>query len=429
MREYFEKFDESLYNQAAEQMLLGTLMLRNELLAEVTEIIGEDDFYEWIHREIFARMKTMIDAGELANPVTLTPIFAAQFREAKLDPEYLLKLAEGISLAFASPKHYARTLLDLSAKRKMINMFGEFCDRMQLGTESADVIQNELIGRVSKQIESVGKQRVSSYAEEFEALTKSKLGDVYKTMIPELDAAMLGGLYPGKIYGFAARKKVGKSTLCVTLSRALTNQGVRHLVVLGEMGSREFSERMAAAELGKSSLIFRSREGVDPSLVGKMGKLQAEFSDIALLRDCPNLTFNDLKTYLEQAVLSRFGISGFILDYWQLVGGKPNNQSTSEHLDNVAQWMAGFAKKHNIWGIVMAQLNQEGNTRGSEGMRLAFDQVYKLDRTKREPEGYEAGAWLEMLETRYTPWEDVGSSGYPALRMSQYGTHFEEISA
>ena len=69
----------------------------------------------------------------------------------------------------------------------------------------------------------------------------------------------------------------------------------------------------------------------------------------------------------------RHGIKGVILDYWQLVGGKVRNESEEFHLRNIAQWLADTCRKHSIWALVAAQVNQEGNTRGGEGLKLACD--------------------------------------------------------
>ena len=110
-----------------------------------------------------------------------------------------------------------------------------------------------------------------------------------------------------------------------------------------------------------------------------------------LYEDAPGLTFDGLKDMVSRAV-AKGKIKGYILDYWQLVGGKPKNKNTAEHLDEVAQWIADFARKHNIFAVVAAQINQEGNTRGGEGIRLAFDQVYQINREQGREEAWAGDA-------------------------------------
>jgi len=142
-----------------------------------------------------------------------------------------------------------------------------------------------------------------------------------------------------------------------------------------------------------------------------------------IYRNAPALTFDELKQCLDESV-SKFKIKGLILDYWQLVGGKPKSKSNSEHLDEVAQWIADYCRKKDLFSIVFAQINQEGNTRGGEGIRLAFDQVYELKAPKDDPS--RSGRWLEMRDTRYTKWINIGSDETSKLFLQEKGLYFQE---
>lgn len=55
-----------------------------------------------------------------------------------------------------------------------------------------------------------------------------------------------------------------------------------------------------------------------------------------------------------------------------------------------------------------------------EGLKLACDQYYVLHREKEQP-----GAWLENEESRYTPYQHVGSESAPGLLLNGHGPHFE----
>ena len=79
-------------------------------------------------------------------------------------------------------------------------------------------------------------------------------------------------------------------------------------------------------------------------------------------------------------------------------------------------------KKLGVWGLALAQMNQDGNVRGGEGMRLAFDQIYAL-----EPSAAKDEAYLPMWESRYTPAVDIGTKYDGAYKLSLIGPHFEEL--
>ncbi len=247
----------------------------------------------------------------------------------------------------------------------------------------------------------------------------------YPTRYNKLDTAMMGGLYPGKSYGFAARKKTGKTILAGSISHNLNEKGVRHLFICGEMSPTEVHKRTLGRLLNVKSGAFYGKQSDNIGLQKGIAEIAVASKRNTIYKNAPGLTFEDLKRYVLLARMQK-KITGFILDYWQLVGGKRKGQSTAEHLDEVAQWIADTCRKYDLWSIVMAQINQEGNTRGSEGIHLAFDQVYDL-RAPDDDAG-RAERWLDMSGTRYTPWRSVGSATNPGFYLNEYGPHFSETA-
>ena len=245
-----------------------------------------------------------------------------------------------------------------------------------------------------------------------------------KTGIQALDdQGMRGGLYRGFTYGIAAKAKAGKTTLAHSISYNLNLAGVRHAYIALEMGSKQIVQRQIARHGGFNSLRFiedKSNEFL--TLATQNG--------MALPANCvyhyaPSLTFSELKSALSRMVLND-KIQGYFLDYWQLVTGKEKGQTQEEHQALVAQWLAAFNAKHNVWGVVICQLNKEDNAFGGAGINRACDQFYKLHRG--EVSGCEHHAWLELEHSRYTYAGEIGNETSPSLmhvtRAGPYMTDF-----
>lgn len=115
------------------------------------------------------------------------------------------------------------------------------------------------------------------------------------------------------------------------------------------------------------------------------------------------------------------GIKGVIVDYLQLVGGKRKQDTEEYHLRAVAQWLADMARQTGLWVLVACQLNQDGNTRGGEGLRLAADMYLVMHREQGQ-----SGAWLEMADTRFTLNTNIGSEMIPAIWLRKRGPHFSD---
>jgi len=222
-----------------------------------------------------------------------------------------------------------------------------------------------------------------------------------------------------------ARKKAGKTTLATTISYNLNQAGIRHAYVAAEMGAGEITQRMLARALGCNALRFVDQSTRnDPGFQAAAAMALLEMGNSLEWIDAPGITFDELQIQINRATLTG-KCKGFILDYLQLVGGQARGQSQAEHLDDLSEWIAYICRKRRIWALVLAQTNQQtGNVRGGEGMRMAFDQVYELMR----PDAGSKLAWIEMRDTRYTEWGDLGDELHPNLRLnSSVGPYFEEI--
>jgi len=241
-------------------------------------------------------------------------------------------------------------------------------------------------------------------------------GDSISTGMSKLDKAMGGGLYPSKAYGLQARKKIGKTILMGSISYNLNEAGVPHLWLACEMSDFELEQRHLGRALKRNSLDFLSDN--EDNLSDEVLMYQVTAPDNIYYANVPGLSIPEFTEAVERAVKDH-GIRGFFLDYLQLVRGSGDRV---EHLENVSNAVVSLVKDLNIWAVVAAQLNQEDNTRGGEGMLLAFDQVYSLRRPK-----FSEGAWLEMKESRYTPYMNIGSEKSPGLILEMNGPHFCEV--
>ena len=70
-----DNFKELPNNIEAEQAILGTILVSNEIFDEINTIISNINFYDPMHQKIFAAIESLIYKGMLANPITLKNYF------------------------------------------------------------------------------------------------------------------------------------------------------------------------------------------------------------------------------------------------------------------------------------------------------------------------------------------------------------------
>ena len=70
-----DKFKELPNNIEAEQSVIGSILVTNEIFDEISIIITSSNFYDPMHQKIFSAIENLVYNGMLANPITLKNYF------------------------------------------------------------------------------------------------------------------------------------------------------------------------------------------------------------------------------------------------------------------------------------------------------------------------------------------------------------------
>lgn len=379
-------------NMELEQQLIGALIWNNAALLDLE--IEEKDFYWPEHQELFKRMWELYT--EKYN-----------FIVADFGSDYLADVASGVALPTTENiKSYAQQVRELSRKRSVLEAI-EAARQELINTDSSSVIaalQSSLVENLDTGDLKTGEEIYMEIVAELDAAPKC-----YPTGLERLDKAMSGGLYAGFTYGLAGGEKSGKTTFAHTISRNLTLAKTKHLYIALEMGAKQIEQKNLARDMEINSLRFLdSRDKIKGNIHN------ATPSRYTIYLDAPGASLDDILTKVGIARI-KHGITGFILDYWQLVEGKDHRETDEKHLRTVAQTLANYARKHNLWCILLAQMNKEGDLFGGGGLRKACDQLYFIEKN----EGTDNHRWLRMGASRYTLQVDVGGEGGPAFMINK----------
>lgn len=421
-----ESKGETFRNIEAEQIVLGGLMNNNDYIWKVADLKPET-FYEPLHAEIFRLLRFFTEKGQAATPVTLKAslelgIHIDAYTEAG-GANYLLRLT-GMAGGLIHIVDYANILSELAAKRsfylttekilKEMNMESDLSEAIVTITEAANENKNSFNfrneGRVTKDI--------------YDHLTEEL--PCFSTGLPTLDKVMLGGLHLKKTICIAAPQKVGKTITLGSISHNLSQAGVKHLFIAAEMGVEEILQRNVAHAIGRNAFAFYDEKTrADGAFQKKIADYSVQSKSPTLYLDAPSINFNRLKAVIISTV-RRHKIKGVILDYLQIVTGREKGESEAEFQGRMAQALAEIAKKENIFILYAAQLNRDGQLRGSDGIKNAVDMLLFLQ--KSNTVGMETYRFMSMEASRYTIQIDCGDEINPAFKIDKHGPFLIEAS-
>ena len=121
-----ENFKELPNNIEAEQSVIGSILVTNEIFDEINTIVSNINFFDPMHRKIFNAIESMIYKGMLANPITLKNHFENEKDDINI-PEYLVKITK-FSTSTRQAIEYSKIIYDMFVRRELIKISEQTID-------------------------------------------------------------------------------------------------------------------------------------------------------------------------------------------------------------------------------------------------------------------------------------------------------------
>lgn len=375
--------------------------------------LTKENFSQKYLGEFYEKVKAEIYKGEFVEKI----FFSLQNDDDKKICMKATSEAAGMLLSQVS-----KTLINLSNARKLKQLLEIKASEI---TMESDI--NEILASIDSQFNACQDVfQVRTERNVYLDIAKELEADLpcHSTGYPKLDEAMAGGLYHKKSYCFAARMKTGKTATLASVSHNLSKQGIKHLYIAAEMTASEILKRNLAHELGRNPIAFYDKQSRENDTFRAKVNQQAFASEGAgIYCDAPSISFDKLKRFAVSAV-KKYGIKGLILDYLQIVTGDQNNNE-AQFQGQVAQWLAEFSKKENVFVLYAAQLNRDGLLRGSDGIKMAVDQLYTIHAKDKPIDKEDAKLrWFTLEDSRYTLKGDIGTKDDPSFKLN--GAYLEQ---
>lgn len=363
-------------NTEAEKALLGSIMLRPEVMFEITDLVSAHSFYSERHRLIF---ETMLELFSKRNPTDLLTV-SARLKEKNLLEEiggnsYLGELVNSVPSA-GNAAYYAQIVQKKFIARNLIGA-GDFVS--SLGYDEAAELE-ELLDQAQKKIYDVTnvssihkfvelKEELDEAWERLDRLHNS--GDGLRgvpTGFKELDEK-LSGLQKSDLVILAARPSMGKTALALDIAR---QAAVYHNVPVGifslEMSSQQLVDRMLAAQSNVDAWKLRT------------GKLSRE-DDFASIRssldilakapiyidDQPGNNILKMRS-VARRLKNEKGLGLIVVDYLQLMVPTQtrNVDSLVQQVTEISRSLKNLARELDVPVLALSQLSRAVEQRGGK---------------------------------------------------------------
>ena len=352
---------------AAEQSVLGGMMLSKDAIADVLEKLRPGDFYRPAHQNVYDAVLDLYARGEPADAVTVA---------AELDRRGLLRRMGGALYLHtlistvptaANAGYYAGIVAEKALLRRLVEAGTRVVQYGYAGAEGADV--NEIVDRAQAEIYDVTERRTTEDFVVLESLLQPTMDEIdaiasqggiargVPTGFTELEE-VTNGLHPGQMIVIAARPGMGKSTLGLDFLRSCSIKNRMASVVFSlEMSKSEIVMRLLSAEAKIKLTDMRSGRMSDDDWT-RLARRMSEISEAPLyIDDSPNLTMMEIRAKARR-LKQKSDLKLIVIDYLQLMTSGKKVESRQQEVSEFSRQLKLLAKELEVPVVAMSQLNR-----------------------------------------------------------------------
>ena len=361
---------ETTYKEA-EEIILGSILLRGRLYESIQSVVVADDFEELRHNLIFQLVGSMYMDG---TTIEYGTVVSELRRTGRLDTvggeAYLTHLMS--RSATVEWRYYAELVKEAAAVRRVRDMHMQGLERTRPGAgfSSAELInlaqaevndladggstEGDLTPAASLVWDAVAAIEEASHADGSVLGVPSGLADLDR---------LTSGFVPGQMIVIAARPGFGKSTLGLDIARHATiKQNIPTALFSLEMSAKEIMIRLMSAE-GRIDMTKLRAGDVSESDWDTISLRSAKIANAPLMvDDTANITMSEIKAKCRR-MQARHGLGLVVVDYLQLIGSTKQVQSREQEVSAISRQVKLLGKELGIPVIIMAQLNRSSETR------------------------------------------------------------------
>ncbi|MBO6481865.1 MAG: replicative DNA helicase, partial [Pelagibacteraceae bacterium] len=418
-------------NIEAEQALIGSILVNNDIIDEISNIVNHKSFYDPLHSKIYNLIENLHNKGMIANPITLKNSFENDMALSEIGgTEYLVKLTR-FSSSVKQSIDYAKIVHEKFVKRELVQISETLSD--EAVDETIDKTGENIIQDTEKSLFDLAERGTfhQSFLKFNQALDqtiematnamKSDHGIVgVPTGLNDLDER-LGGLHRSDLVIIAGRPSMGKTALATNIgyyaAKKILDDNKKSSIAFFslEMSSEQLSTRILSEQSRiKSNDIRRGK--VTEEEFNRLIETSRNIHDLPLYIDeTPAITISTLSNRARR-IKRLFGLDLIIVDYIQLMAtGSKRYDGRVQEISEITQGLKALAKELSVPVLALSQLSRAVEHRDDKKPQLSdlresgsieqdadvvmfvFREEYYLERKEPKLGTIEHGEWQAKM--------------------------------
>ena len=454
-------------NIEAEQSLIGSVLVNNDIIDEISNIVNAAKFFDPIHRKIYEVIENLNGKGMIANPITLKNYFENDAGLSEVGGvDYLVKLTR-FSSSIKQAIDYAKIIHEMYVKRELIFISDGIED--QAKDDQTEKTGENIIEDAEKSLFDLAErgnfsqtfmkfnQAVDQTIEMATLAMKSDHGIIgVPTGLTDLDQK-LGGLHKSDLIIIAGRPSMGKTALATNIAfyaaKNMQENNEKGSVAFFslEMSSEQLSTRILSEQARISSHEIRTGKASEDTL-NRYIETSRNIYDLPLYIDeTPAIAISTLSNRARR-IKRLFGLKLIVVDYIQLMRTNSNRMDGRvQEISEITQGLKALAKELNVPVVALSQLSRAVEQRDDKKPQLSdlresgsieqdadvvifvYREQYYLERKKPKEGSIEFAEWQSKMSDIHGGAELIlgkhrhGSTGVVHVEFEGAFTKFKDL--
>ena len=361
-------------NIEAEQALLGSILVNNDIIDEVSNIINPTSFYDPGHIKIYEVIEYLNNKGMIANPITLKNYFEKDNMLSEVGgTEYLVKLTR-FSGSTKQAIDYAKIIHEMYLRRELVlisdNLSSETLNSKEQSAE-------KIIEGTEKSLFDLAER--GSFSQSFlkfnqaldqtiEMATLAMKNDKGIVGVPTGLSALdekLGGLHKSDLVILAGRPSMGKTALATNIAyhaaqNIMSKQEKSSVAFFSlEMSSEQLSTRILSEQARIKSDDIRKGKVTEEEINRYIETSRNIYNLPLFIDETPAITIATLSNRARR-IKRLFGLSLIVVDYIQLMRASNllRNDGRVQEISEITQGLKALAKELGVPVLALSQLSR-----------------------------------------------------------------------
>ena len=375
-------------NLEAEQALIGSVLVNNDVIDEVSSFIRPSIFYDPAHVKIYEVIENLNNKGMIANPITLKNYFEKDNMLNEVGgTEYLVKLTR-FSGSTKQAIDYAKIIHEMYLRRELVSISEKLSyDTLNANTQEQDA--ENIIESTEKSLFNLAergsfsqsfiefKKAIDKTIEMATLAMKSDRGIVgVPTGLTDLDQK-LGGLHKSDLIILAGRPSMGKTALATNIAynaaqNILSRQEKSSVAFFSlEMSSEQLSTRILSEQARIKSDSIRQGNVTEEEINRYIETSRNIYNLPLFIDETPAITIATLSNRARR-IKRLNGLSLIVVDYIQLMRSSSNkNDGRVQEISEITQGLKAIAKELSVPVLALSQLSRAVEQRDDKQPQLA----------------------------------------------------------